>query len=314
MNVCLGGTFEYIHEGHEALLKKAFEIGDEVTIGITSDILAKEMGKKGKSFEERRKNLEEFLEKKGWKRRAIIVPLDDAYGPAAHDDFDAIVVSPETFGRAVEINEVRRKKKLKELKIIKIPFVMAEDGIPISSSRIKKREIKGKKRIKPLIIKIGSTNEIKMDATKKAFKKFFGHVQMKFESIEVKTKPQPFNKEIMEGAIYRARKAVSTADYGVGIEAGIKEEGGTYMVEQYCAIVDKTGYTTWGKSPAFECPEWIMEEIKEKEMREIIPFKKGEEKKGAIGYLSKGMITREDITKQAVIMALIPRISPLPQR
>jgi len=189
---------------------------------------------------------------------------------------------------------------------------MAEDGIPISSSRIKNGEIKGKKRIKPLIIKIGSANEIKINATKKAFKKFFSHMQMKFESIEVKTKPQPFNREIMEGALQRARKAVLTADYGVGIEAGIKEEGGTYMVEQYCAIVDKTGYTTWGKSPAFECPEWILEKAREKEMKEIIPFKKGEEEKGAIGYLSKGMITREDITKQAVIMALIPRIAPLP--
>ena len=312
MNVCLGGTFEYIHEGHEMLLKKAFEIGDKVTIGITTDILIKKMGKKGKSFEERKKNLEEFLEKKGWKKRAVIVSLSDAYGPAAHDDFDAIIVSPETFRRAMEINEVRRKKNLEELKIIKIPFVMAEDGIPISSSRIKNGEIKGKKRIKPLIIKIGSANEIKINATKKAFKKFFSHMQMKFESIEVKTKSQPFNKEIMEGAIYRARKAVLTADYGVGIEAGIKEEGGTYMVEQYCAIVDKTSYTTWGKSPAFECPEWILEKAREKEMKEIIPFKKGEEEKGAIGYLSKGMITREDITKQAVIMALIPRIAPLP--
>jgi len=312
MHICLGGTFEYIHEGHEALLKKAFETGNEVTIGVTSDTLAKKMGKKVKSFEERKKNLEKFLKKKGWGDRATIVSLPNAYGPAAYDNFDAIIVSPETFEKAKEINEIRREKNLKELGIIKIPFVMAEDGIPISSSRIKNGEIRGKKRIKPLIVKIASTNEVKKEATKKAFKKFFSHLEMRFESIEVKTKTQPFNEEIMEGAIHRAKKAVQMADYGVGIESGIREENGIYMVEQYCAIVDKTGYTTWGKSPAFECPEWVLREIQKKEMKKIIPFKKGEEKKGAIGYLSRGMITREEITEEAVAMALIPRLAPLP--
>lgn len=308
MHVCLGGTFEYIHEGHISLLKKAFEIGDEVTIGITDDMLIQKLGKRAKSFGERKKNLEKFLENREWRKKAIIVPLSDIYGPAAHDDFDAIVVSPETFERAKKINEIRREKNLNELEIIKIPFVMAEDGIPISSSRIKSGEIKNGRRIKPLIIKIGSTNEVKIEATKKAFQKFFSHLEMRFESIEAGTTPQPFNQEIMDGAIYRAKKAISTSDYGVGIEAGVKEEEGIYMVEQYCAIVDKTGYTTWGKSPAFECPDWILAEIKEKEMREIIPFKKGEEEKGAVGYLSKGIITREHITEEAVTMALLPRI------
>ena len=42
MRVCLGGTFDLLHAGHEALLAKAFAIGDkEVIIGITSDAMAK---------------------------------------------------------------------------------------------------------------------------------------------------------------------------------------------------------------------------------------------------------------------------------
>ena len=39
--VCLGGTFDRIHIGHEKLLKMAFEVGEEVIIGLTSDTKAK---------------------------------------------------------------------------------------------------------------------------------------------------------------------------------------------------------------------------------------------------------------------------------
>ncbi len=309
MHVCVGGTFEHLHKGHEALLKKAFELGDKVTIGLSSEVLTKKLGKKVKGFEERRKNLEKFLEEKGWKERAVVIPLSDAYGPAVYEDCDSIVVSPETLKGAEKINEIRREGKLKVLEIIKIPFVIAEDGIPISSSRVKNGELKREKRLKPLIVKIGSINKTKITAARKVFEKFFSHLEIKFESVEVKTKPQPFNEEIIKGVIHRAKKAVSTADYGVGIESGIKEEDGIFMVDQYCAIIDKTGYTTWGKSPAFECPECILAEIQKKEMKEIIPFKNEEEKeKGAIWYLSKGMITREEIIEEAVMMALLPRL------
>jgi len=139
MKVCLGGTFSILHEGHEALLKKAFEYG-EVTIGITSDKLVKKLGKRVAGYEERKNNLEKFIMEK-FGKKAVIVMLDDPYGPAVDGDFDAIVVSPETAGGADEINKMRRKKGLKELKVILVPFVLADDGIPVSSSRIRNEEI-----------------------------------------------------------------------------------------------------------------------------------------------------------------------------
>ena len=58
-----------------------------------------------------------------------------------YDDYDVIVVSPETFSTAEEINSKRIKLGHKPLEIIKIPFVLAEDGKPISSSRIYSKEI-----------------------------------------------------------------------------------------------------------------------------------------------------------------------------
>ena len=43
--VAMGGTFDIIHKGHVALLSNAFAISSKVIIGLTSDALAKKMGK-----------------------------------------------------------------------------------------------------------------------------------------------------------------------------------------------------------------------------------------------------------------------------
>ena len=44
--VAMGGTFDILHTGHIELLKKSFEIGKFVIIGLSSDSLVKEKLKK----------------------------------------------------------------------------------------------------------------------------------------------------------------------------------------------------------------------------------------------------------------------------
>jgi len=142
--IACGGTFDIIHKGHEALLEKAFEVGEKVIIGISSDNLVKILGKKHpvKPLDKRFKNLKKYLEKKGWLKRSIIVVLEDRYGPPIHiDDVEALIVSEETYKVGLKTNRIRRRKKMKPLKIIKIPLVLAEDGKPISCTRIKMGEI-----------------------------------------------------------------------------------------------------------------------------------------------------------------------------
>ncbi|KKG11741.1 phosphopantetheine adenylyltransferase [Methanosarcina sp. 2.H.T.1A.6] len=148
--VALGGTFQYLHDGHARLIEKAFEIagGGKVHIGLTSD----EMLQKNHSvdmYENRRGRLLEYIEKMGVpKEKYEVTRLNDPYGPTLEEDFDYIVVSPETYPVALKINGIRKEKGKKLLEIVYVEYVMAEDGTPISSTRIAKGEIDRHGRLK----------------------------------------------------------------------------------------------------------------------------------------------------------------------
>ena len=141
--VAVGGTFQYLHEGHAKLIDKAFEIaeGGKVHIGLTSD----EMLHKSHNiddYEKRKAHLLDYIKKMGIPDdRYEVTKLNDPYGPALEEDFDYIVVSPETYPVALKINRIREENRKKSLEIVNVEYVMAEDGIPISSTRIAKGEI-----------------------------------------------------------------------------------------------------------------------------------------------------------------------------
>ena len=141
MRVCVGGTFDLFHNGHKKLLKKAIELAGlngSIFIGITSDRMTEKKGRIA-SFEKRKKSIEQFLSEE--RKRAIIQSITDKFGPSIDGDYDAIVVSPETKPTAEEINQKRKQLGKKPLRIVVIPFVLSEDNQPISSSRIRRKEI-----------------------------------------------------------------------------------------------------------------------------------------------------------------------------
>ena len=150
MKVAVGGTFDPIHDGHRALLGKALELGDDgVVVGLTSDELAPKTRPKPREvrpFEERRRNLLEELERlddeNGYGQDFSVSKLEDPYGVASEDpDFDALVVSPETEKGGDKINEIREQRGYDPLEIFVVPHVIADDGKPISSTRVVEGEI-----------------------------------------------------------------------------------------------------------------------------------------------------------------------------
>jgi pantetheine-phosphate adenylyltransferase len=143
--VATGGTFDEIHIGHLALLSKAFELGKKVIIGVSSDDFAGSVKGKGKithSYQQRVASLRLIIQRKFGDVNYEISKLNTWYGPTViSDEVDALIVSSETSKRGSEINEVRSKKGLKPLTIITVDLVRAEDGNPISSSRIRRGQI-----------------------------------------------------------------------------------------------------------------------------------------------------------------------------
>lgn len=142
--VALGGTFDSFHKGHEQLVSKAFELGQKVLIGITSDSFARKQKKSHpvQPFTSRVKTLRLFLRSKGWSSRARLVPLEDPYGPTVTmRDLEGLVITPDNAKNAAELNQLRIRKGLRPLTIHAIPLFMAADGRPISSTRIRRGEI-----------------------------------------------------------------------------------------------------------------------------------------------------------------------------
>lgn len=142
--VAVGGTFDRLHRGHRALLCRAFEVGEEVLIGLCSDemVRGKAYASQVEGFEERLRRLERFLEEAGVRHRARVIRIDRPEGLLLEDPtIEALVVSEETRARGEAINEERARRGLPPLAIIVVPMVLAEDGKPISSTRIRAGEI-----------------------------------------------------------------------------------------------------------------------------------------------------------------------------
>lgn len=143
MKVCIGGTFNVFHKGHKLLINKAIRTAGKqgyLFIGITEGDIIKTK-ENIKPFEERKKMINNYILEKNAAPKVEIKPIKDKYGPSIKEDFDTIVVSPETAKTAEEINKKRKQIKKSPLKIVQIPFVLADDDKPISSSRITRGEI-----------------------------------------------------------------------------------------------------------------------------------------------------------------------------
>ncbi len=142
--VAVGGTFDELHRGHKTLLAKAFEVGDCVVVGLSSDEFVAKMGKPHKtaSYAERLKELLAYVAELGFSDRVEVVPLKDPYGlTISGKGLEALVVSKETERTAQKINAVRVKAGLEPMQIVTVSMVQAENCTPISTTRIRRGEI-----------------------------------------------------------------------------------------------------------------------------------------------------------------------------
>lgn len=143
-HVFAAGTFEGMHAGHVAFLSAAFEAGERVTVGLTSDrfVQAYKSDRTYLPYAERETSLVEWLGAHGVVDRATVISIDDPYEPAVSArDVDAIMVTRDTADRAAEINARRRQAGAPALVVVNVPLVAAQDRQQISATRIAAGEI-----------------------------------------------------------------------------------------------------------------------------------------------------------------------------
>lgn len=147
MQVAVAGTFGPIHDGHRRLFEHALEFGrDGVLVALTSDELARETRQEPRpvpSLAERRELVGAELSRLDrWNRDVEIRTLTSPLGIASTEaSLDALVVSPETVDELEEINVRRREAGYDPLTGIVVPYVLADDGERLSSTRVVRGEV-----------------------------------------------------------------------------------------------------------------------------------------------------------------------------
>jgi inosine/xanthosine triphosphatase len=169
-------------------------------------------------------------------------------------------------------------------------------------------------------ILIGTKNPGKIEGARQAFEKYYENVQIEGIPVESEVSQQPIDKEIFEGAKNRVKNLKKYAkennlqpDFFIASEAGITNLLGEWIDINAVVIEDNKGFQTIGTSQGFQIPEKYVEEIKETElgkvMDKIFDKQKLGQGKGGISLLTKGEITRIQLTTDAFVMALIGHIN-----
>ena len=166
-----------------------------------------------------------------------------------------------------------------------------------------------------MIVAIGTKNPTKVEGVRRAFSKYFAKVEIRPVDSSSVAKAQPKGlEEMTSGATARARFALSRegGDFGVGVEAGIFTIGEVYFDNQVAAIVDGSGKVSLGHSAGYMLPREAMEKLfrdgreLERWAEQVSGITEVGDKGGLIQHLTKGRITRTDLSEQCVVTALIP--------
>ncbi len=308
----VAGTFDVIHDGHLALLKRAFEIGDRVLVGITSDKMASKGRSESIPLSVRLPALERCLEHLG--SGYTVFEIDDMYGPAAvMDDADVLVVSEETLGNGRLVNEERSRRGVRPLELSVVPLVNSDDGTKISASAILEGRYGRSGHTSVPDISVGSLNRVKVEAVRNVMERIYGEVRITAVDAKSGVPDQPFGEQTRQGAENRARGALGDHQMSVGIEAGVFEfPDGLYDI-QHCCILSKDGRITYGQGSGFRYPDDVAGLVRSgSTVGDAFDTLFGSEgigkKAGAVGMLSRGLLDRLTLTEQSVTAAMIPRI------
>lgn len=163
---------------------------------------------------------------------------------------------------------------------------------------------------------ITSQNPVKLNACKQAFSEVFPALTIDYEPVKVSSdvSEQPLSDaETLRGALNRIRNARNSGpgcDYIAGIEGGACIEEGRGFSFAW-VVIDNGQKTGQARTAAFEIPVEAVKLLQQgyelgHANDKLFSLHNSKQKSGAIGILTNDLVTRTDLYKPAVIMALLP--------
>lgn len=167
---------------------------------------------------------------------------------------------------------------------------------------------------------VASQNPVKVQAVQGGFTRLFPGTVFAVDTVRVPSgvSDQPGSSaETRQGACNRAcraRQEHPQADYWVGVEGGIEDEGDCMAAFAWIVVVDRLR-TGQGRTGLFYLPPAVAALVRQgKELGDAddIVFGKTNSKQanGAIGILTGDVLDRAAFYEQAVILALLPFKNP----
>ena len=165
-----------------------------------------------------------------------------------------------------------------------------------------------------LKIIVASKNPVKINAVKEGFQSFFPNIHVEGISTESGVADQPMSdKETLEGARNRAvnvKERIHDADFWVGIEGGVERDEKGLTAFAWIVVFDRNDYGE-ARTTTFRLPDQVTRLIDQgyelgTANDKIFREHNSKQNSGAVGLLTANKITRTQLYKQAVQLALIP--------
>ncbi|MBB6099091.1 inosine/xanthosine triphosphatase [Deinobacterium chartae] len=167
------------------------------------------------------------------------------------------------------------------------------------------------------MIAVGSTNPSKVNPVREVFGRLYPDLEVCGLAVPSGVREQPIGyAETLAGASNRAQAALASgATWGVGLEGGVEfdEAGGAWLFG--VVVIGHAGRTSSARSASLRLPPGVGLRVRAGE--ELGPVMDGlsgvrdiKRAGGTVSFLTGGLLTRADVWRQAVILALVPLLQP----
>lgn len=169
-----------------------------------------------------------------------------------------------------------------------------------------------------MIIAVGSTNPVKVTAVRTTTVRVWPQASIVPVDVPSGVSDMPMHdEETIAGARNRATRArqQAGAELGVGLEGGVHAGPNGLMLTGWVAVVDGNGRCGLGGAARMPLPEAIAWRILSGEelgpvMDDLLDDHKTNQKGGAVGTLTGGLVLRAETFAVAVAYALSPFVAP----